>query len=180
MQDLLRDLDAEFARDPAGLGVAKLLESFTSSDRAWRPYAHFCEGPYARNLVHACDRYELIVICWNAGEASPVHDHAGQRCWMGTLSGEIQETLFEFPSAAPSAPGPLVARSVRILHRGQVAFITDDIALHEIAVAGDEPAVSLHLYANPIHACTLFDRATGLREERQMSYHSIEGQLQRS
>lgn len=178
MQDLIRDLDAEFARDPAGTGVASLLERFAAEGDAWQTYAHFCDDrPYARNLVRESKHYELIVICWNAGETSPIHDHAGQRCWMGTLTGQIQETLFEFPDGSGA---PLTARSTRVLEPGQVAFITDEIALHEIRPAGDGRAVSLHLYAHPIRNCKLYDPATGEVEERCLSYHSIDGQLQPS
>jgi len=174
MQDLLHDLDAEFARDPAGPGVAKLLESFSSSDRDWSNYGLFGEGPYTRNLVHLTEHYELIVICWNEGAASPIHDHSGQRCWMGGLQGEIQETHFDLP-AAGCAP---VARSTRILNRGQVAFITDEIALHEIRAAGGKPAASLHLYAHPIKTCKLYDPETGGVEERRLGYYSVQGALQ--
>lgn len=174
MQDLLHDLDAEFARDPAGSGIAKLLEGFSKSGQDWNAYEHFVPGAYARNLVHLCERYELIVICWDVGAASPIHDHSGARCWMGALQGEIQETLFDTPTggAAPTA------RSDRILKTGQVAFITDEIALHEIRTAGDQPAVSLHLYANPIRTCKTYCGETGAIEGRQLSYYSIKGELQ--
>jgi len=175
MIDLIRDLDVEFARDPAGPGVVRLLARFAAEGTAWREYVHFCNGAYARNLVHGSERYELMVICWNAGETSPVHDHAGQRCWMATLEGAIQETLFDLPFAPGS---PLSARPPRLLHPGDVAFITDEHALHEIRPAGDEPAVSLHLYAQPIRRCNLYDPVTGAVEPRQLSYHSIGGRLQ--
>lgn len=174
MQDLLHDLDAEFARDPAGPGVAKLLETFSASGRDWGAYALFGESPYVRNLVHLGEHYELIVICWNVGAASPIHDHSGQRCWMGGLQGEIQETHFDVPLAG-SAP---VARSTRILNPGQVAFITDEIALHEIRAVGAQRAASLHLYAQPIKTCKLYDRETGAIEERRLSYYSVQGELQ--
>ncbi|HEY2744828.1 MAG TPA: cysteine dioxygenase family protein, partial [Polyangia bacterium] len=44
---------------------------------------------YARTLLYRCDAFELIVLTWAAGSASPIHDHAGQDCWMVPLAGEL-------------------------------------------------------------------------------------------
>ena len=42
---------------------------------------------YARTLLHRCDAFELLVLTWGPGSASPIHDHAGQDGWMVPLAG---------------------------------------------------------------------------------------------
>ena len=64
----------------------------------------------------------------------------------------------------------------RLCPQSQVAFITDEIALHEIAAAGGKPAVSLHLYSRPFSTCQVFDRETGRITVRQLGYYSVRGQ----
>lgn len=42
-------------------------------------YCFFNEVRYARNLVERNQYFELIVICWKAGQQSPIHNHEGSR-----------------------------------------------------------------------------------------------------
>jgi len=170
MVDLVRALDADLARDPRGPGAAALLETYSTGAQDWRDYARFRPDCYARNLVRCGEDYELIVICWQDGQASPIHDHDQQRCWMTVLEGRIRETLFDRPPT-----GAPIRRSSRVVGPGQVAFITDQIALHEIRPEGG-PAVSLHLYAKPIRNCRTFCPETGRVDQRRLSYHTVDGE----
>jgi len=173
-QDLLDDLDRELEADPRGPGVARILREYSQRHDDWRRFVHFSPECYTRNLIRASELYELLVLCWSEGQASPIHDHGGQRCWMSVLDGNIRETLFDMP---PARGLPLVARSRKTLARGEVAFITDDVGLHEIAPDGG-PGISLHLYASPILECRTYCPETGTIELKQLTYHSIGGELQ--
>ena len=170
MDGLVAKLDRELAQDPRGGRVGGLLEGYARGAADWRAYALFDSRTYARNLVRGCPVYELLVICWEAGQASPIHDHQGQRCWMAVLDGTIEETLY----SESAGRGPLVRGPIRRYGPGSVAFITDEMGLHEIRSAGG-PAVSLHLYSRPIRECRIFDRATGEVTERALVYHSVNG-----
>jgi cysteine dioxygenase len=176
MQTLLAELDRELKREspnrePKGARVPELLGRISDQPEDWRSFALFDEATYARNLVKHCSLYELLVICWNRGQQSPIHNHQGSRCWMAVLEGTIDETLFRMPEGG----GPLVRGASKSFEQGQVAFITDDIGLHEIRSSKGRPAVSLHLYAPPIPRCQIYDRETGTVLMRELSYHSISG-----
>jgi predicted metal-dependent enzyme (double-stranded beta helix superfamily) len=41
------------------------------------PHALFSERRYARNLVYKDPHFEIMIMCWNAGQRSSIHDHAG-------------------------------------------------------------------------------------------------------
>ncbi len=175
MRTLVRRLEQTLERDSRGSEVARLLEEYAQAHEDWRDFAHFQDSCYARNLVRGCELFELLVICWRGDQVSPIHDHQGQRCWMAVLDGGIRETQFQLPG--PGERGLKPGRR-RLFQPGSVGFISDEIALHEIAPAGDRSAVSLHLYSRPIRECRIFDRDTGQVSMRGLAYHSVEGVVQ--
>lgn len=47
---------------------------------------------YTRNLVERGNgRYNLIVLCWDSGQGSSIHDHAGSHCFMKVLNTSTKE-----------------------------------------------------------------------------------------
>ena len=175
LQALVRSLDHALRESDrsGGAKVAGLLARYSAEQGDWRDYMRFRDECYARNLVSASELFELLVICWQPGQVSPIHDHQGQRCWMAVLDGGMRETQFQAVGR-----GPLRAGRTSVFERGQVAFIQDEIALHEIAPAGVGAGVTLHLYSRPIRECRIFDRQTGQVSVRGLAYHSVEGVLQ--
>lgn len=174
IENLVQDLLEEFRADPRGRRAAQRLATYALAHDDWRRFAHFRPDVYTRNLVARNERFEMLVLCWSPGQESPVHDHAGQHCWMGVLDGVVEETQYDFPAA----PGPaLRERATRAFERGQVAYIHDDIGLHRVRAGAGGAGVSLHLYSKPIDTCRVFDARTGQVLEKTLLYHSVGGVL---
>ncbi len=163
-------LTAEFERDPRGPRAAALLAEYAQAHADWRAFAHFAANQYTRNLVGRTAHYELLVLCWDAGQSSPIHDHAGENCWMAVLDGRIEEIQYAWPIAGQT--GPLCARGARTYEAGKVAYIHDDVALHLVRAADARRGVSLHLYARPIATCNVYDAETGRVLPRVLTYHT--------
>lgn len=172
--DLEARLEGEFQRDPKGPRVAQILGEYARTSEDWQRYALFGGPKYTRNLIARTENFELLLLCWNGGQSSPIHNHAGQNCWMTVLEGEIEEVQYSVPRPAHS--GPLVPNSTRSYLPGKVTFINDDIALHLIRPMHGRRGASLHLYSRPIETCTLYDEHTGALVARRMAYDSIRGQ----
>src|ERR1700758_5861540 len=49
---------------------------------------------YTRNLIDRTPLYELMAICWEVGQASSVHNHRDQNCWMAVPIGRLQVENF--------------------------------------------------------------------------------------
>lgn len=173
---LVKEIEQELLRDARGPRLVDLVGRYAREQDDWRDFALFDERVYARNLVHCGELFELLVICWNAGQKSPIHNHQGQRCWMAVLDGGIEETLFRLPEGARG--GPLVTGASKTFDAGEVAFITDEIALHQISGANDRRAVTLHLYSRPIRQCQVYDRESGEITLRELAYYSVGGVAQ--
>jgi len=170
MDKLVRDLIAAFDEHGDGDVIAALLENYAKNNKDWQEYAHFCPHKYSRNLVARTKMFELIVLCWREGQKSPIHNHEGQRCWMGMLDGQLEETYFKFKNTGCTrGSGPLEQTESRALDPGSVGYITDDIALHVIRPL-TKTAVSLHLYSYPIPECSIYCPATGTVTRRRMGF----------
>jgi cysteine dioxygenase len=165
-----------------------LMSKYTSNEFQWKSYA-FADGSrnYTRNLVDEGNgKSNLLILVWNPGKGSPIHDHANAHCVMKILKGSLRETLYTIPEDTNDAEAgkviPLEIARQTIYQNNEVTYISDQIGLHKIANASrSEPAVSLHLYTPP-HAANfgfnLFDEKTGkCTHIKQAGFYSDRGQL---
>lgn len=170
---LCRELTREFERDERGSGVAKLLAAYARAGDDWRSCEHYRASCYTRNLVFRDATYELLLLCWGAGQSSPVHNHMDQNCWMAVLDGRIEEVQFACPEGATS--GELRQCRALSYERGEVAYISDDIGIHLVRPM-QRAGVSLHLYSRPYDVCKVYDLATGVESIKALTYDSIFGE----
>ena len=170
---LERPLLAELERDPKGPGIARILSAYAREHADWRDFALFDPGVYTRNLIARNAWFEMLLLCWDKGQSSPIHNHAGQNCWMSVLDGEIEEQQFDGPS--PERRGCAVRGASKVFVPGKVAFINDDIALHRVRPRAGNAGVSLHVYSRPIDVCNVYDETSGSIVSRSLSYHSVRG-----
>src|SRR3989475_6788788 len=77
--------------EPAFSDVDQILGFLKSTPVApdtLRPYLTWDRQHYTRNLIDKSPLYELVAICWEVGQASSVHNHREQNCWMAARSEE--------------------------------------------------------------------------------------------
>jgi cysteine dioxygenase len=110
--------------------------------------------PYTRNRIKTDNiNYDLLILCWNPGKESKIHDHPGEGCFVRVLKGKMQESIFVVNENTKDS---LIKRSEGLLFEGSVAFIDNDIGLHKLGNPHDsEGAVTLHLYTPPAVNCTV-------------------------
>ncbi|KAI3645040.1 hypothetical protein MP228_011204 [Amoeboaphelidium protococcarum] len=74
----------------------------------WRQYAFYDPYRYTRNLVDDGNgKYNLLLLCWGPRQVSPVHDHSGSHCLLKVMSGELQETRYDWPQGRVMPPAGL-------------------------------------------------------------------------
>lgn len=105
----------------------------------------FSDKTYARNTLAKSDWYQLLVICWRYGQASPIHDHEGSNCAVRIVDGIATETLFEEIS-----PGFVEPISRRELQPNELST-AQDTEIHVIEnLQPNRELVTLHLYSPPL------------------------------
>src|SRR5258707_10106684 len=69
--------------------IIHFLQSTPVSSDTLTPYLTWDRQHYTRNLVDKTPLYELVAICWEVGQASSVHNHRDQNCWMAVPIGKL-------------------------------------------------------------------------------------------
>ncbi|MFK7817639.1 MAG: cysteine dioxygenase family protein [Planctomycetaceae bacterium] len=105
----------------------------------------FNDKTYARTTLAKSDWYQLLVICWKYGQASPIHDHEGSSCAVRIVDGVATETMF-----AEVGDGVVEPMGKRELFKDQLTTANDtDIHVIENLQQRKE-LVTLHLYSPPL------------------------------
>jgi cysteine dioxygenase len=128
---------------------------------------------YTRNLVKRSDKYELIFLCWESGQVSPIHDHTGQSCWVKILQGDCEEKLY----LLDDKNNKLKLIKTSRLGAEEQSYIHDDIALHSLGNIGKNKMIGIHLYLNPIDTCFVYDIDGEEKKLIQTKYTSVLDQI---
>ncbi|PZC79420.1 hypothetical protein B5X24_HaOG216415 [Helicoverpa armigera] len=90
---LIQELHRMFSRDHVNVqDVQKVMLGYKSNPKDWSKFAKFDRFRYTRNLVDAGNgAFNIMILCWGAGHASAIHDHADSHCFMKLLSGSLEE-----------------------------------------------------------------------------------------
>ena len=123
---------------------------------------------YTRNCIAHGDEFELILICWEKGQATPIHDHGGEECWVKIIDGEFRETLYQKNEA-----GEL--NIVKSTHStiGDVTYMVDFMGYHRLENLSNKRSMTLHLYAKPIKRCNVYNEETETFVPKKMSYDTV-------
>ncbi len=140
-----------------------LLKEFDINFESLLPFATWADDSYQRICLAKNDECELILLCWNSGQETAVHDHNGQKCWMYFAKGDFVENLY----ANDESKKLMDKRNVK---EGEVAFLTDDIGFHSLRYDSEGLGMTLHLYANPITNCQVYSESKEEFVEKDMVF----------
>jgi cysteine dioxygenase len=142
------------------------------------PYLTWDRQHYTRNLIDKTPLYELLAICWEVGQASSVHNHRDQNCWMAVPFGRLLVENFHVVHQ-DIAGGTCAITSTETVEMN---------ASHPCAVDPLEPvhrvinprefnqrAVSLHVYSRPFDTCVVYSAEQGTCGEIELHYTTAYG-----
>ena len=66
-----------------------------------------------------------------------------------------------------------------VLNPGRITYMHDRMGYHTIENISNSGAMTLHVYANPIDRCKVYNEETSEFEIKEMEYDSIDGELVR-
>jgi cysteine dioxygenase len=117
----------------------------------------FDPDQYKRNVLKVGSGYAALVLCWRAGQSSPIHDHRGSACVVRVLEGTASEVVY-----SPRGDGPLTPRERRTHSPGDVCG-SYDTEIHRVfnGDPGGRELITLHVYVPPLEEINLWDERTG-------------------
>ena len=174
----IHNLVAELRKFPeAAFDHTEQLRRFLQAARvepdSLSPYLTWDRQHYTRNLIDKTPLYELVGICWEVGQASSVHNHRDQNCWMAVPIGRLLVENFH------------VVHQDIVLGKCTIkaAETVEMNVSHPCAVDPLEPvhrvfnprefnqrAVSLHVYSRPFDTCVVYSAEQGTCGEIQLHY----------
>ncbi|HWC65200.1 MAG TPA: cysteine dioxygenase family protein [Thermoanaerobaculia bacterium] len=157
IQGLLAELGMRTERPTPGsvvLPVAREVESCL--DRVRYSGEH-----YVRHPVYLAPDWEVMLIAWESGQKTPIHDHRGVMGSMLVMSGGLVEECFETPSERPE----LLERADRAC--GDTC-LTSPTLLHRLFPRKGR-SLSLHVYRPPLREMGIWE-ADGMKEIRASAY----------
>jgi cysteine dioxygenase len=132
--------------------------------RDYDRYRLFTKRKYARNLIARSSHAELLMLCWHAGQRTPIHDHGGSVGVILLVEGLLTETMYErMPEGHVRpyntfkwSPGSITGADVPDIHQ-----------LLNLQPEGRD-MVTLHCYAPPLALLNTFSpRSSRVRRWRE-------------
>jgi len=123
------------------IDVLELLPYFEDLELYnWPALLDHQNGEPCTTILYQSEQLKMSLIYWKGKQTSSVHGHPGGGGLVKVLSGVLDETRYD----------PIVTEHIIDRYRmvpGNIGFIHDVLALHQVRNPHASPAVSLHLYS---------------------------------
>lgn len=123
----------------------------------WKRYVKFDQKTYIRIPIPELSNelFEIILICWDKNQKSPIHNHPENGCILKVLQGELTEDIY-----IKSDTGKYVYNSTKVNVNGNVSYMCGNDIIHRISNTNsnmdeDFKTISLHIYSPPKFKYTL-------------------------
>ena len=143
-----------------------IIRSIELPISAFEKYCSWSNESYTRNCIVENERFELILLCWEQGQMTPIHDHGGEECWVRIIEGEFKETIYKEEAGALNVVKSSISKT------NEITYMIDFMGFHSLENISNKKSMSLHLYAKPIRKCTVFDEDSKGFINKEMSYHT--------
>jgi len=158
--------------------VRQFLLETPVSPESLAPYLTWDRQHYTRNLIDRTSLYELIAICWESGQASSVHNHRDQNCWMAVPVGRLQVENFHLVHQdLQQGRCRLELANIIEMNVAQPCAVNPSDPVHRVLNprAFNQRAVSLHVYSRPFDTCVVYSPEQGTCGEIRLHFNTEYG-----
>ncbi len=179
----IQDFTAELRKFPETAfdhvdDILAFLQRTTVSSEALAPYLTWNGQHYTRNLIDKTPLYELIVICWEAGQVSSVHNHRDQNCWMAVPIGRLLVENFHLVSQdLDQGRSQLTPTDTVEMNPSHPCAVDPADPVHRVLNPRHfgERAASLHIYSRPFDTCVVYSPEQGTCGVIKLHYNTVFG-----
>ncbi len=145
-----------------------ISRSISIPSDTFQSYCSWSKSSYTRNCIFDNEKFELILLCWEEGQMTPIHDHGGEECWVKIITDQFRERIYE-----TSETGELNIVKSAVSNKGDITYMVDFMGFHSLENLSNSRSMSLHLYAKPIRHCNVFDQKSGQFVNKDLSYNTV-------
>jgi predicted metal-dependent enzyme (double-stranded beta helix superfamily) len=148
------------------VAAVKDLVTTTLGTTGWLPERCLEPAPecYARHLLYQDPdmRFAVVVMVWQPGQRTPIHDHGGVWCVEGVYQGRIRVKRYDLEGAAENGIAHMHCREILEAGIGAAGALIPPVDYHRIENPFDVTAITVHTYGGEMKACHVFTpRADG-------------------
>jgi cysteine dioxygenase len=158
--------------------VREVLASLPVDEASLSPYLSWNRQHYTRNLIDTSELYELLAICWEVGQASSVHNHRDQNCWMAAPVGRLLVENFrvEFQDLEAGKCRLFASNTVELTAENPCAVDPKE-PVHRVVNPreANQRAVTLHVYSRPFDSCVVYSPEQGTCGDVRLHYNTMFG-----
>lgn len=145
-----------------------IFRSINFPTNAFEEFSSWSNDCYTRNCIFDNDQFELILLCWEKGQMTPIHDHGGEECWVKIIEGEFKETIYK-----ENEKGGLDIVKSSIAKSNDITYMIDFMGYHSLENLSNKRSMSLHFYAKPIRNCKSFDEELQKFICKDLTYNTV-------
>jgi len=178
--DWVKQLAAIPAQDFTLKQVQGFVAAHAVRPETLEPYLFFSKGNYTRNLIFKNGLFEAMTICWEVGQASRIHNHRGQNCWMAVPIGRLRVQNFRVEARnATNGTCRLVPTDAFDMDPSHPAAVNPPEPVHQVLNLPEfaQRAVSIHVYSRPFESCEIYLLDKGTYFDVPLHYTSEYGKL---
>jgi cysteine dioxygenase len=134
-------------------GYLDLLKAIKLPESEWKKHCQWKEQRYTRNCIASCEGYELILMCWKKGQASPIHSYDFQEGWVKVFQGQLSIDIFQVDREELRAE---LDEEVP-LEEKEYIYLNDNMGFHRMRNTAEGDTISLHLHVEKVKQWEVWD-----------------------
>jgi cysteine dioxygenase len=155
--------------------IRELLLANPVDPASLAPFLCWDRQHYTRNLIEKTPLFELLAICWEVGQASSIHNHRDQHCWMAAAVERLMVQNYRVISKDVAAHRcQLVPTDLIEMNAQRPCAVDPREPVHSVFNPGDR-AVSLHVYSRPFDSCEVYSVEQGTYGDIPLRYTTVKG-----
>jgi len=136
------------------------------------------DSGYGRRLLHhdPAGAYSIVLMIWDSGQGTPLHDHSGMWCVEGVCQGRITVSNYDRLPNLDSGCDLFDFELKEVMEAGvgEAGRLIPPFDYHTIHNGGSELAATIHVYGGEVLKCNTFLPQEGggyQLEVRQLCYN---------
>jgi cysteine dioxygenase len=144
--------------------IHNFLRDHPVTPESLAPYLVWDRQHYTRNLIDKTPLYEVVAICWEVGQASSIHNHRDQNCWMATPIGNLKVQNYHVISQDEELGTCRIEPTDTVdMDPSNPVAVNPLEPVHRVYNPAElnQRAVSLHVYSRPFDTCVVYSAQQG-------------------